>query len=370
MEITYGSANQVNASSNGVNVLALTDTKCIYFTSGGYRVGTVSGTTVSMGSSYGNADGVAGGIVVMVKLSDTSFATIYQTSSFNLHIAYATVSGTVITVNAGVQIRAGGVTNISATAISSTVVVAAYTVGSNSYVRSMYQSSTTFTGYASETTYSFSAISSHIIERIDSTSFALLSRESGGNTTVYRYVLSGTYLEGISDTHSSTMETNQTISFYSAKNYTDNYILFAYTNGSVYTNYVRVVNITSSGITIGTAASLGSGSFISSIMFSTTKGACIYGATYPTSLNSKVFDIIGTTITLDSTAYSFSGLMDGAKLYMSSMSATKFSTAYIDRNSPYYAKTIIGTIPASGKKINGVFIVKFNSTTISKWNTI
>lgn len=77
--------------------------------------------------------------------------------------------------------------------------------------------------------------------------------------------------------------------------------------------------------------------------------------------------ISGTTITFDNTPYIYDNTSVNGSLKVASSNPTEFLLMFRDAGDGY-EKVVVGTIPAAGKKINGVTYVKWNNSTITKWN--
>lgn len=371
--ITFGNEYGAVSGATTFHVAKLTSSTAITSNDGQVRVATVSGTSISYGSS-GYVTGGAGGGKICV-LSSSLYTIVhrdYQNGYLRVHVG--TITGTTPSEWTTTQINSDDVQVYGATYISN--VNGYYFVGvifgcnSSGLIKAIVLQINQYTGvvyYGSEYTIASNAYSSAF-----STYSELPSTTKGiviyRNASLYNAARVITFI-----TNSTTVSIgSEYVVEATGVNYcgvvaglTDTKAIVAYESNSGW--YAKVATISGTTISFGSQSSQIRSSLLTTRFYFKRIDDSNAMLAYCTSTGKyKVLSAPSTTISLGTEqVFNNAGTSNVAiELLDSSVSFLWFT----DSGNSNYATGIIGNIAADGKKINEITYPKWNNSTITKWN--
>lgn len=374
--ITFGSEYAYNSfTTTCTKISSLNSTSAVVaYSYGSYvfcKIATISGTTISYGSAYEAKDGTPTNpkINAVVALSESSFVIIYSNSTA-IYAKCGSVSGTTISYGSEVTIDSNTSysSTSSATALSGSLFVVAYK--NNSYYGVCKVGTVSGTTITLGSEYQFSSNSTTTCEVDAITSTSVILTYARNNLYCVVGTVSGTTISYGTESLMYTGFKNivQCLVLSSTKfvaNYAD-----SFSSSSLITRIGEISGTTISGYGTGVETSLRTNN---TDCFSISQlDAENYVVAARTSNSTgvsgvKYCSVSGTAITVDASATT---LNNGSTSNISSsqLSSSAFITSYVDAGNSSYGTAIVGTIPVSGKKINGVTYSKWNGTAITKFN--
>lgn len=340
------------------------------FTGNQCRAGTVSASTVTLGSAYEFDNSVLATSVEIVPLSSTTFAVVYGGNDLNLYAKIGTVSGTAISYGSRYTLSTSGVDNIAyldVAPLSTSSFVVVYRDDDGAQYRTSMRVCTVSgtiitTGNRAELQYATN-ISKVSVSPINSSSYIVGYADS--NNSYY-----GTTM--VCTVSGTAITTNTKYVFYSGS-VSSNPVSISANGASFLVAYGKsnVVAGTVSGTVVSYGTPLGynltdtNTGIVSVKSISVGRYVMLDYSSGTSVTNSRIMNVSGTTITNDTptqvaiaTTYSSNiGILD----------PLKFCALYY-KGGTNDLMVRVGTIPASGKKINGVTLSKWNNTAITKWN--
>lgn len=329
-------------------------------------VGTVSGTTISYGSTYSYYSGTGLG-VKLLRLTDTTFVILYSGSGSNLFAKVGTISGTSISFGSEYTIatyNADNITQIDATLLSSTSFVTSYRDDDGAQYRgSLKVCTVSSTVITVGTRYQFqyaASIYKSSIQSLSSSSFILAYADSDNSYQGTARICSV----------SGTTITLNTKYVYATTNYSQNPVDIAFLSSSsvgIFYGTSRGIIASISGTTIsyGAEYSYNSNANVTNLAVLGMSSSSIVLADFNSTgseSNCRTVSVSGTVITYDSPTIFISG--GTTFINLGKLSSNSFVISFADYIPSQAAK--IGVISAPGKKINGVTLIKWNGVAITK----
>lgn len=332
-------------------------------------VGTVDGTTLSFGTAATFYNSGGANYISACALDATHFAVLFRGSSTSSALmCVGTVSGTSISFGSTYSLGVNCVsTALALVGPGALVAVVSYTsFGAAFYCTVSGTTVTHYTGY----TFSSASTSAVSVAALDSSRFVVTYRDVGGG---YGRAVVGT-LSG------TTISYGTVVTFVSDANYTSVValgsatVVVSYENNTDAGHGTSVVGtVDGTTVTFGTPSVFGTAttSHVSSVVLDATHFVV-------TAAKGNFSDAPAGTAhvgTVSGTGVSFpgSGVFNPGNTYFTSVSLLTTNVivvSYQDRDNSQYGTAIVGTVSGFGKMVNSVTMVKWNGTALSKWNGV